>query len=390
MKILLFTDMPPCENYTAGIVLHKLCKFLIEDGHKICCYYVKADGIDPLINTDLTSSIVFSSDNMPIEDWGHKKYGPISSFLMNNFSAIFIFPVITKKIIKFALKNNVQMIWGVIQGHMTIRVLRRLTALTRLPYVVQAWDPSEWWLNEYKFDAISKFLIMRSYSFLLKKSNTFIASSWAMSKAYSKKYNVRSVPVLPGIDEGQIIKKISDSKLFTISFAGQMYASEEIICFLNAVEQVICDIQIKIIIYGKDTQLDLSKFPFVETKGWLNQEELIYELSAADLLYCPYRFDKSFKKIAMFSFPSKLTCYLKSGIPVLFHGPDYSSPGDFLKKYNAGYIFNSLNVQKLAAFLKFIINDSNRNIIANNGYIAFNENLTMTIMKRNFFDALNL
>ncbi|MCC8467385.1 MAG: hypothetical protein LN589_01355 [Rickettsia endosymbiont of Eriopis connexa] len=28
MKILLLTDIPPCENYTAGLVLHPLVKFL--------------------------------------------------------------------------------------------------------------------------------------------------------------------------------------------------------------------------------------------------------------------------------------------------------------------------------------------------------------------------
>ena len=40
MNILLFSDIPPCSNYSAGIVLMQECEFLLEQGHQVNCFAV--------------------------------------------------------------------------------------------------------------------------------------------------------------------------------------------------------------------------------------------------------------------------------------------------------------------------------------------------------------
>jgi len=391
MKFLLLSDMPPCNNYTAGIVLDKMCDFLLEEGHELCCYTVKCPKIFPEIPDNKKTSISYVTESRPYESWGQRKYGFLYSLIMNNYSSIVLFPPIAKRVANFAIEQDVQMIWGVVQGHSTISILKQVTKITKLPYVVQSWDPSTWYLKYYKYDPFTTALIMQTYSSLLKNSMTFIASSWAMAEEYSKKYGSKSIPVLPGLDEGIVPhKKNKDSSVFIIAFAGQMYASDEIKSLINATKQIKCDKKIIVRIYGKDWQMDFNDNQHIEIKGWLSQNELIEELAEADLLYCPYGFEKSFKEIARLSFPSKLVCYLKTGKPVLFHGPDYSSPGIFLKKYNAGYICNTLDYIFLSNFILNIINDPNRDIIAKNGFNAFTENLTLKKMKNNFFAALNI
>ena len=65
---------------------------------------------------------------------------------------------------------------------------------------------------------------------------------------------------------------------------------------------------------------------------------MLPELRTADLLYCPYWFDPGFERPCRLSFPSKLSTYLKTGVPVLFHGPEYASPRIFLEQNDAAYI----------------------------------------------------
>ena len=392
--------MPPNDNYTAGIVLNRMCHFLLEEGHEICCYTIKDPSVCAEIPSDKKSKIPYRTEPMPPENYGRrsrtrrwkKSLNFFRSLIMNNFSAIAFFPHIAKRVSDFAIEQNAQMIWGIVQGHSTIRIFRQVTVLTRLPYVVQAWDPSEWYLSFYGFDRFTMALIMKVYSSLLKRSTAFIASSWAMAEEYTKKYGVKSFAVLPGLEESRIsvAERKKSKKDFIIAFAGQMYAINEIKCLLETTKNLLCDKHIRIRIYGKDWQYDLSNYPHVEIMGWISQANLLEELSDADLLYCPYGFEKSFEKTAKLSFPSKLVCYLKTGRPVLFHGPHYSSPGIFLKKHNAAYICDSLDSVILANLISSIINDQNKEAIAQNGFNTFKKYLTLETMKKNFLAALNI
>ena len=89
MKIMLLTDIPPCMNFTAGIVLNKMCDFLLEAGFEVCCFAVKDINVDALIPPDKAEKMKFQIVKKPVEGWGHLKFGPIASYTGNH---CFFFP----------------------------------------------------------------------------------------------------------------------------------------------------------------------------------------------------------------------------------------------------------------------------------------------------------
>lgn len=70
MNILLFSDIPPCSNYSAGIVLMQECEFLLEQGHQVNCFAVVDALVKPEIPDRLKKSMKFKRVAKPQEDWG--------------------------------------------------------------------------------------------------------------------------------------------------------------------------------------------------------------------------------------------------------------------------------------------------------------------------------
>jgi hypothetical protein len=129
----------------------------------------------------------------------------------------------------------------------------------------------------------------------------------------------------------------------------------------------------------------------IEYLGWRSQKETIEIFENSDLLYCPYWFDPNFEMESKLSFPSKLSSYLASGRPVLFHGPDYSSPGRFLKENQAAALCFSLDANLLKVTIeKFILDDEYYEAICVNGRKAFDNFLSMDCMEKNFREFLQV
>ena len=155
MRIMLYSDIPPCNNYTAGIVLDKLCDFLLDSGHNVCCFYVEAKGLGPVIPVDKIERMPFKRVDKPPENYGARikgRLGRILSLLGNNYEACFHLPRISRRAAVFAKENNVEIIWSVIQGQTMIKTTRSLAKKAQIPYVIHIWDPPSWWLRENRFD----------------------------------------------------------------------------------------------------------------------------------------------------------------------------------------------------------------------------------------------
>jgi hypothetical protein len=388
-------------NYTAGIVLDKLCGFLLEAGHNVCCFSVVAKGLLPEIPADKIERMAFKCIEKPRENYGLKfkgKIGKIISLFGNNYEAYLHLPKIIKSVVAFAKANKTEMIWNVVQGQTMIKTVRPLAKKALLPYIIQIWDPPTWWLMENGFDKFTKRSILNEFGAAIKNSECCITASEAMNNEYIKRYAPRcAIPVILGFDSSRVLPNAMNPNNFVIALSGQIYAKQEflsLVAALNLLEWKHNGKHIALRLYGRYynvfNNIIFSSSANIILQGWLSQDELLPELAAANLLYCPYWFDESFREEASLSFPSKLSTYLKVGKPVLFHGPDYSSPGIFLKKYNAGYICTSLDPQVLAELIKTIIIDPNRDNISDNGFNAFKEYLTLDSMKTNFLKALNI
>jgi hypothetical protein len=394
MNILLLTDVPPCNNYTAGIVLNILCDFLLDAGHTVCCFAVKAPAVDAIIPEDKQRRIKFFIVPKPRENWGHAFPHSVFSFVGNNLTAIFKLPGIAKKASKFAKQNRVALIWSVVQGQTMIKLTRPVSRYANVPYIIQIWDPPKWWLKENKFDKFTENAVLKEFGRAIHNSTCCIAASWAMAEEYKRLYACpKSETVILGFETSRVIPKgEKDNSCFVIALSGQMYASDELfalIAALNILDWKYANKKIILRFYGRSFHLFFSNQANIEIRGWLPQEKLLSELADTDLLYCPYWFNRGFEEAARLSFPSKLSTYLKTGIPVLFHGPEYASPRIFLEKYNAAYICGTLDIEIIADTLKKIIISDKKVEIGENGYRTFCENISVERMRTNFFNSIN-
>lgn len=398
MNIMLLSDIPPCKNYTAGIVENIMIDFLLEAGHSVCCFVVKNKDVDPIFPKDKLETVKTKTVDKPRENWGHHRFSKTVSRVGECYVNTFQLPEIRREAVDFAKKNQVDLIWGIAQGQTMIKLIQPVAKGIGKPYTVQIWDPPSWWFSENKVDQKTQKKVLDEYAKMIHNSQCCIAASWAMAEKYSELYKPKEcIPVILGFQEpdlSEVKRKSRDSDTFVIALTGQMYSITEIYVLIDALHVLNWEYNGKKIIlrfYGRQIVLHFVQPAQVESRGWMEQDEMIRELaSETDLLYCPYWFSPEYEDPARLSFPSKLSTYLTTHVPVLFHGPDYASPRKFLEKHHGAYIYGKQNPYEMAQFLKAVIDDPTREQVGETGYYAFTQNLTLDKMRDNFFRALGL
>ena len=120
MKILLLTDIPPCKDYTAGIVQDQLCRFLPEAS--VVCYAVVNRTISPKLSTDLNIPIEYHVK--PIEKAIRPfpgKVGDLIAKWVENWHEKQVLETILPKVVEFGRKHKVDRVWCVLQGQTMVR-----------------------------------------------------------------------------------------------------------------------------------------------------------------------------------------------------------------------------------------------------------------------------
>lgn len=390
-KILLLTDIPPCKNYTGGLMSSQMIRFLLEEKKEVFCFCIKSKYVIPKFHDDIKHDI-----NMVIVD------RPEEILSNNNYSKYYSdIKSIEKQLLKYIKQNNITKIWCPVQGEVLTKLLNNIYRKLHIPYIVQIWDPIEWWIKEHKFDEFRKNKTLVEYEMLLKNSSYCITTSIAMSKHYINKFNIKCIEVMPSIEKKEIEINGKDSSKFIIALSGQIYAKDEFDSLLNALDELQWEYNGKKIFfehYGLWNDNYINKYKHekyynrIIKKGFTPQEKLFEQLSYVDLLYCPYFFSDSEieKKVSTLSFPSKLITYLSINVPTLLHAPNYSSPYLFLKDTGASYLMDTIDKSLMINQLKNIMDNSDNNLLLKNAYNVFVNNFTIDKMKKNFLEALSI
>lgn len=396
-RILLLTDIPPCKNHTGGIMLSQMIRFFLEEKHEIACFCVMNPLIEPILDTNVINDIAFDLHYKPEENFKNSKYSSKKYYS--------IIKQIEKKLIEYIQKNKITKVWCTLQGEVITLLLEAIADQTKIEYVVQIWDPIEWWINENRFKNKRKNRVLKQYEKIIKKASYCIVSSFAMRQEFEEKYKVKCIEVMPPLEKPNLKIDINhkDKSKYIIAMAGQIYAKEETEKLLLALEKMGWNYkgrQIYFHHYGMwfEDYIDLDRFnkdlDHIIINGFLPQHKLLEELSYADLLYCPYFFSqvKGLKEVATLSFPSKLISYMALKVPVLLHAPEYASPYIFLSKIQGGYLLNTLDIDIIIENIKNIMDGDTkeRDTIKDNAYKAFLKNFTFEKVKANLFKAFNL
>jgi glycosyltransferase involved in cell wall biosynthesis len=399
MKILLLTDIPPCKESSGALVTLHLCRFLPKDS--IVCYNITDPSLDGM---KIAPELQMPSRRIhkPREYGFHhvqKRLGDVRSFLNETRIVFFTLPRILNDIEQFAKLHEVDRLWCILQGQTMIRLALPAARRLGVPLLTQVWDHPSWWLESHQIDPWTSKSILKQYDDVLRNSTRIGTPSFGMAEEYREKYDVPTVRLVASLDRKSITLPSANPPLFhpdhrtlTIGLAGQVYAKEAwnaLIASLDSLGWTLAGRKIRIRFVGMEAEVQANSLgpDKLELLGYRTQDETIRLLSECDILYCPYFFDERRMEISRTSYPSKVTTYLASGKPLIFHGPDYAETAALLKNHQAGEVCHSLETTAIANVLsRLASNEEHYRAIAQNGHALLMKHLTFDVLKPNFMD----
>lgn len=395
-KILLLSPVPPCSNYSGGLVLEQLSRFLPKGS--LVCFALMDPKLEPQIAPDL-QWIPIEYASKPADGWPKLPYqiGTLLSLFGEAYYATIVTKVLIDKIVQFGKKHRIDTIWITLQGQTSIRLAEPVAKALNVPLLSEVWDPPQWWLKENNIDAFWTKMILKRFAKTLKFSESCAVASWKMAKQYHDDYGANTIPFLPSLPANWAYPpahQIHSRSEVIIGMVGQLYSASEWDSFLAALDELHWQInkrKIKIRLLGNYVVLSSYKQMNVEYLGYQSQKDTLKLMNESDILYCPYYFDPRYDKVSKLSFPSKLTTYLASGRPVFFHGPSDSSPGVFLKENQAALSCSTLEPKEIAKILAHLVKNPKLYAkLAQNGRKAFDRYLTFESLHHNFAKFLDV
>lgn len=297
---------------------------------------------------------------------------------------------ILPRLLAFAESAGADAFWVLLEGQSMIRLAHALRRATRLPVRTQVMDPPRRWLQVHGVDPASRDEVLAKFAEVVAGSRACATASWAMAQRYSRAYGARSIAVVPSLPADWALPAANgpgDSSAIRIGFAGQLYARAEWHALASGLRRRDWRIDgrpVELHAFAQEGIPELRGLDdHVRFRPWTDTRQLIAALAPMDLLYCPYFFSEDAREDAELCFPSKLTTYLATGRPVLFHGPGYASPGRFLGEWRAGFHCATLEPDDVVATIEAALRDRTAyGAAARNGRRAFNARLTHRHLRR--------
>jgi glycosyltransferase involved in cell wall biosynthesis len=398
MKILLLTDIPPCQNFTAGLVLAQLCRFLPRGS--LACFTILNPHLKPEFCSDLDwipTEIIAKPDEFGRYWPLPRPYGIVTALPIENYRRLVLAPWLRMQAARFARAQNVDMIWAVLQGQTMIRVAGKLATNLGLPLVTQVWDPLGWWLRAHGVDRWNRRVARRQFDKTIRQSVSCITASWAMAEEYETTYGVRAIPVISSLCVNSAASpppRLRNEHEFVIGMAGQFYASDAWANLLSALDYAgwqVAGRSVRLKVLGSHPP-PTGVLKNTDYLGWKSPEEAIQILAKeTDVLYCPYPFAPTMEEVARMSFPSKLPLYFAAGRPVVFHGPADSSPARYLVESRAGVLCTELAPAAIYNELeRLVISPTLYAQTVHNARAASERDFTLERMRDQFFAALGI
>lgn len=394
MKILLLSDIPPCDNLTAGLVLSAMVRFVPRDS--ICCFTVANPTLD-IRTTPEFANIPIEFHAKPNENWSWlpqgrftRKLSSVIAFGGEYYTENVTVRSLINRAVAFGREQKVDRVWAVLQGQTTIRMAEAVAEKLQVPLHTHVWDPFSWWAKANCLDGITTRRVQSLFDRAISQSYHVAAASEPMAEFYRERFQVKATPVISSHSKSMAqIPTDTDlaQKPVLIGMAGQFYAASEWLQLLHALRSAnwtIAGRSVRIVVLGPQRPpggID-SRVSFL---GWKSQPEAALILSQCDILYCPYPFEEGMKEVSQYSFPSKLVLYLAAGRPIVFHGPDYASPARYIESRRCGHIAARLTASAIYNELERLLHDHDAyREMAENAQAAFRLDFTLEAMEKSF------
>ena len=391
MKVLLLTDLPPCENYSGGLALASMVRFMPR--RSICCFVAADPTLRFSVPPDL-SGIPMAVDAKPIETWSWlPQRGPMrlvarSLAFGGEQGGKLAAKRLVDRAVAFGRAQGVDRVWATLQGQTMIRMAADVADRLGMPLHSLVWDAYRWWAVAHQVDRWSAADVQRRFDDTIRRSATVAAASEPMAEDYRNRLGATAIPVISSLPRNvaRTPGPHPGDKDILIGMAGQFYAAAEWGQLLRAMEMAgwrVAGRAAHIVVLGPHPPPGADG-EHVTYLGWKPQAEAARILSACDILYCPYPFDPAMREVATYSFPSKLVLYLAAGRPVVLHGPTYAAPAQYIARRRCGVVADRPASAVYNALERLVRDGTFYGGVARAAQSAFAEDFTLETMHARF------
>ena len=390
-RILLIAGVPPCTNYSGGILLEAVVRAASIE--PVAIIAVQDLALHPKVPADLLVRIPITTLDKPPERYEKDVWSDDTDRIRAAEQAVLRerIPALERAVDRAIEKYRITDIWIVLEGQSLIRLAARLLDRGDVKVRPQVTDPPGWWLREARVDPETRREVLGDFEATLRRAPVVACASPAMADRYADQYGANTVPIVHALPRQlqQPAGCCDISGPARIGFAGQAYARDEIAAFLEAVESLngggrFGRVEVHMTIVNSPLP-DAGHCSTVVFRQQTDQRSLVRRLSRMHLLYCPYWFDSLYREESDLCFPSKLVPYLASGRPILFHGRRDAYPAKFLVESEAAFFSFSPDPIALESAIARAFSDvGERERIGMAGSRVFTEHFEYRSLKRAF------
>jgi glycosyltransferase involved in cell wall biosynthesis len=128
---------------------------------------------------------------------------------------------------------------------------------------------------------------------------------------------------------------------------------------------------------------------FVHLLPFAPPEIIRTEMQEQDFLYLPLPFSEEAANFTKFSLSTKMISYLASGVPIIYHGPEWSAAGQYLRRNNSAIQINSNDPNLIAEALdQTLSNPDHLRLISENAQTAAKRDFDSETLRQRFWTSL--
>lgn len=396
-RMLVVSPVAPVPEGVGGVFLRDLC--LMYPADRLAFAILPGIGTGPWPEA-LNESPRVTLDLVPergFNRWGRRIQRSTRPVFDRYVDTVHL-PNLIEQVEAFAKRVRPGVLWVPLAGPTMINVAASIAERIGVPLLTTVWDAPDYFLPHYwGIEGKSLDRAMERFHAAMRRSVRCAVASPEMKEAYEARYGTPCVPMIHGLPESQWIAPSgmrAPNEPFVIGYAGSLYARREWEALMEALGSVGWRIA------GRDVVLRVLASSFdikatgparVEFLGWHSTTSAVSILSGCDVCYVPYWFDPSCRAGVELCFPNKISMYLAAGRPILFHGPEQSTPTHFLARRPVGVACHSSDADALAQALTVAATDSAfHDMAAREIPVALREELGLHVFRERFAEFLGV
>jgi glycosyltransferase involved in cell wall biosynthesis len=180
-----------------------------------------------------------------------------------------------------------------------------------------------------------------------------------LAQEYNRRYGEREYHVVTdGVEFAPRVPRERDGLNYRVYFAGLFnfpYCANGLALLdaLGEIQQQKPEANVNAFFRSGSLPREMYRSSFTNFKvgAYIKDDELLADLTDADILYLPLPFEATYDRYVKFSLSTKLVTYLGSGLPIVYHGPRDSALANVLADYSAAVMCHSNKIEELMTAL---------------------------------------